>query len=101
MYKLTGNFPTEERFGVTSQIRRSATSISANIVEGSAKRTRKDFLRYLDIAKGSVAECAFFIELAKDLGYLSTEEYNQLETLRSQTGFLLYRFTSSIRNANP
>lgn len=99
VYRITRGFPTEERYGITSQLRRAAVSVSANIVEGRAKQTEKDFLRYLDIAKGPLWECQFFLKLSKDLGYLSNDEREYLEDLRTQTDYLLFKFTEKIRNA--
>ncbi|MFH1089819.1 MAG: four helix bundle protein [Candidatus Uhrbacteria bacterium] len=98
VYRLTKRFPGEERYGITSQLRRAAVSVSANIVEGRAKQTEKDFLRYLNIAKASLWECQFFLKLSKDLGYLSDDEYIHLEDLRTQTDFLLFKFTERIKN---
>lgn len=99
-YKTTERFPKEERYGITSQIRRAVVSIVANIVEGRAKNSEKDFLRYLYISRGSIWEYEFFIELARDLGYLSQEEFERLDELRAKTAFLLHRFTQSIVEDN-
>ena len=69
IYRLTAKFPTEERFGLTSQMRRSAVSVSANIVEGCARSSTKDCTRFLEIAFGSLRELGFYLELAQDLRY--------------------------------
>jgi len=95
-YKTTEHFPKEERYGITSQLRRTVVSVVANIVEGRAKKSEKDFLRYLNIAKGSLWECEFFLELSRDLGYLNPEEFERLNELQAKTAFLLYKFTESI-----
>jgi len=97
VYRLTRQFPSEEKYGIVSQLRRAAVSVSANIVEGRAKPTDKDFLRFLAIAKGSLWECQFFLKLSKDLGYLKTSEYEYLEDLRTQTDFLLFKFMKKIK----
>jgi len=100
VYKITENFPREEMYGITSQIRRAAVSVTANIVEGRAKKSENDFLRYLNIAKGSLWECEFFLELAKDLKYLKQNEFEKLNELRAKTAFFLYKFTKSIIEDN-
>lgn len=94
VYRATKNFPIEEKYGIISQLRRAAVSVLANIVEGRAKRSvsEKEFLRFLSIAKGSLWECEFFLELSKDLGYLNKDEFTYLEDLRSQTAYLLHEF---------
>jgi four helix bundle protein len=73
-YKLTKKFPSEELFALTSQVRRSAVSVPSNIAEGSQRRTDKDFLQFLHIAKGSLAELETQILLAQELFQLPIEE---------------------------
>jgi four helix bundle protein len=77
-YRATKDFPKDELYGVTSQLRRAATSISANIVEGSGRKTRPDFARFLTISLGSTNEVEYFLLLSKDLQYLSEAHYTQL-----------------------
>ena len=74
IYKLTENFPRSEEFGLTSQMRRASVSISANIAEGFNRNQSKEFKRYLHIALGSCAELETFIEIVKDLSYLTTDQ---------------------------
>jgi four helix bundle protein len=69
IYRLTENFPRKEVYGLTSQLRRSAISIPANIAEGFKKRGRADKVRFLNIAQGSLEECRHYLILAKDLNY--------------------------------
>jgi len=69
VYRFTEQFPNEERFGLTSQLRRAAVSIPANIAEGFKKRGKADKARFLNIAQGSVEECRYHLILARDLGY--------------------------------
>lgn len=78
VYSITRHFPEEERFGLTSQFRRAAVSIEANIAEGYKKLSKADKLRFFNIAQGSLEECRNYIILAGDLGYISNEEYNTL-----------------------
>lgn len=74
IYRLTRSFPTEERFGLTSQIRRAAVSVAANITEGFSKRGRSDKARFLNIAQGSLEEVHYYLILAGDLGFLNSSE---------------------------
>ena len=91
VYELTKDFPSDEKYGLTSQIRRAASSVPANIVEGYAAG-QGNFKRHLLIAKGSLAEVEYFLILAKDLKYASLDKIETVEKLRAQTGYLLYRF---------
>ena len=68
-YQLTRSFPKEETYGLTSQFRRAAISIPANVAEGFRKRGAADKLRFLNIAQGSAEECRYYLILAKDLKY--------------------------------
>jgi len=72
--RLTERFPRHELYGLTAQLRRSAVSIPANIVEGFKKTGKSDKARYLNIAEGSLEETRYFLVLAKDLGYLPHDE---------------------------
>ena len=78
IYLLTKDFPNEEKFGLTSQIRRSSASIPTNFAEGSAKTSEKDFIRFIDIALGSATEVDYQLELSKDLKYISEEQFLEL-----------------------
>ena len=78
IYSLTKNFPKDEMFGLTSQLRRAAVSISLNISEGSA-RSRKDFIRFIDMARGSIFECVAILEIALKQRYLNQERFNELK----------------------
>lgn len=79
IYKATKFFPNEERFGLTSQMRRCAVSISSNIAEGTGRHTAKDKARFTEIAYGSVLELLNQSILSNDLEFLSEEEYKILE----------------------
>jgi four helix bundle protein len=78
LYQSTGNFPKEEIFGVTSQMRRAAASISANIAEGCGRGSDAELCRFCRIALGSANELEFFTMLSHDLGYLETQHYAKL-----------------------
>ena len=71
VYKLTKGFPKEELFGLTSQFRRAAVSIPANIAEGYRKRGKNDKVRFFNISEGSLEECKYYLMLSKDLGYVN------------------------------
>lgn len=75
VYRITSKFPNEEKFGMTSQIRRAASSVGANIAEGAGRGTNKDFANFINISIGSLAELENYIELAKDLNYIDNEQY--------------------------
>ena len=77
VYKVSKHFPEDERFGLTSQLRRAAVSVEANIAEGYRKIGKPDKLRFLNIALGSLEECRDYHFLAKDLNYINNEEYEQ------------------------
>ena len=85
-YRLTQTFPSSERYGITSQMRRASASAAANIVEGAAKRGGAEFRRFLDIALGSLAELSYFALLARDLEFLSKEAWLEFEALHNAAG---------------
>jgi four helix bundle protein len=97
VYKMTLNFPKEEMFGLTSQLRRAAVSVAANIVEGQAQNTKLQYLQFLNHSNGSLAEVEYYIELAQDLGYLAADMYEKLENQRREIGFLLYQLMNSLK----
>ncbi len=97
VYTLTNYFPKDELCGMTSQLKRSSTSVVANIVEGRGKRTDKDFLRFLYIANGSLDESRCFLELSLDLEFINREQFDFIDKKRSEVGYLLYKLISSIQ----
>jgi four helix bundle protein len=78
VYRVTKNFPSDERFGLTSQIRRSSSSSGANIAEGCGREGSRELARFLLIASGSVSELGYHLKLAKDLEYLPEDKYSQM-----------------------
>ncbi len=72
VYRLTDSFPRNELYGLTSQLRRAAVSVPANIAEGFRKHSRQDKARYMNISQGSLEECRYYLILAHDLGYADT-----------------------------
>jgi four helix bundle protein len=75
IYTVTQGFPKDERFGLTSQVRRASASIAANLAEGSGRRSDGEMARFIQIAMGSGAELSYHLLLARDLGFLKNEEY--------------------------
>ena len=97
VYKATKNFPREELFGLTDQLKRAVVSVPANIVEGQAKNSNKALLNYLYIANGSLVEVEYYLELAKDLDFLLAKNFVELDNQRMIVGSLLNGFIKSIK----
>jgi len=91
VYRVTQSFPKQETYGLIAQARRAAFSTAASIAEGSAKRGRREFLRYLDIALGSLSELSYTLRLANELNLLAAKDREELSTLRARAGFLTWR----------
>ena len=84
IYSATKSFPREELYGLTSQIRRAAYSAPANIAEGASRGSKKDYLHFLYISRGSLSEAQYFVHLAQRLGFLSAEQAGQLQARGGQ-----------------
>ena len=97
-YRITRAFPDDERFGLTSQFRRAAVSVPANIAEGFRRRGVQDKLRFLNIAEASLEECRYYIRLGVDLGYL--EQDPELHDSSDEVARLPHTYASKIRNNN-
>jgi len=98
IYKVTSQFPSTEQFGLVSQMRRAVVSIPSNIAEGAARSGKREFLQFLNIAQGSVSELDTQVELAKELGFLDQQSYddslNELKIISKQ----LYGLAKKIRS---
>ena len=101
VYRITADWPSRERYGLTSQARRAACSGAANIAEGSAKRGNREFRRHLNIALGSIAELSYALLLAKDLKYVSPEVWGEVEALRDHAGRLTWGLYRSLADKSP
>jgi len=89
IYKLTEKFPHEEKFGLSSQMRRSAYSVPGNIVEGGSRLSRKEYKQFVGIARGSASEVIYQLLLSKDLGYLTEKDYISLKERYDRVGKML------------
>jgi len=98
IYNATKSFPREEQFGLTSQMRRAAVSIASNIVEGCARRTENDYLRFLDMAFGSLRELQYQVSLAQRLGYCRGEDGKTLDGKCTETSKVLAALIRSLRS---
>ena len=85
LYDATRHFPTDERFGLVSQLRRAAVSVGANIAEGSARPSQADYVRFLVLAHGSAREIEYELSIAKRLGYIDHDRALNLERLAART----------------
>lgn len=99
VYELTSNnFPPEERYCLSTQLRRSALSIPGNIVEGSARKYKKEYIQFLYIAKGSLKETEYYLEKSFDFGYLNNNEFDDVINLCHRTGSLLYGLIKAVES---
>ena len=96
VYSATKSFPEDEKFGLTSQFRRAAISIEANIAEGYKKIGKADKLRFLNIAQGSLEECRDYIILSRDLGYLRSSQIAELYQKLEEASKLLTAYCKGI-----
>jgi len=89
VYGVTKKFPTDERFGLVSQVRRSSVSVSANIAEGFSRSTAKDKVYFYTIGIGSLTETLSHLYIANELGYITKEELNHIETKYAELSKML------------
>ena len=97
VYEVSKSFPREEIYGITSQLRRAASSAAANIVEGASRESAKDYAHFLQIARGSLAEAQYFLHLAKRLGYLDESKAGSVEALAKETFACLHGLILAVR----
>ena len=96
VYPLTEFFPKLEKFGLISQMQRAVVSVPANIAEGSAKSSDKDFCRFLEIATGSLFELETLVLLATDLNYLDTQVSEKIQTEINEIQKMIYGFKQKL-----
>ena len=100
VYKITRHFPDDERFGLTSQFRRAAVSIEANIAEGYKKIGKSEKLRFFNISQGSIEECRDYILLSRDLEFVTEEQYSNLYIALEEASKFLMLYCEGIINNN-
>ena len=100
VYVATRAFPNDERFGLTSQLRRAAASIGANLAEGCGRGSDADFARFTQIANGSASELVYHLMLARDLGYLGADQFAALDAQAQRVMRMLTSLLKRLRAAN-
>ncbi|MEQ8523763.1 four helix bundle protein [Gracilimonas sp.] len=97
VYSYTKNFPSEEKYGLTSQIRRSVVSISSNIAEGAGRKSKKEFKHFLNIAYGSGSELETQLLIARNLGFINNENYEALSEMITEIQKMIYSLSNSLK----
>lgn len=107
LYRMTASFPKDEKFGLISQLRRSAASVPTNIAEGAKRLGQQDFVRFLNIAEGSLSETEYLVVLSSDLGYLPgprarelLEEISEVARMLNSLRAKIEEKAASSKNAN-
>jgi four helix bundle protein len=97
IYIATKNFPKEESYGITSQLKRAGLSIPTNIVEGYGRQSKNELRQFVNIALGSLAEVRYLIDFSSRLNYLSDSQQTALQDLAQEVGKLLWKFYKSLQ----
>lgn len=97
VYELTGSFPKIEIYGLTNQMRRAAISIPANISEGAARQTKKEFIQFLHVAQGSLSELDTHLEISQRLGYLKENSVQEISLLMNDIDKMLTGLIKSLK----
>ncbi len=97
VYRHTKDFPKEELYSLTSQLRRSASSVPANIAEGCGKQTKADFAKFLNIALGSANETEYFLILSRDLNYINDDDFKILSKEANEVKAMLINLITKVR----
>lgn len=101
IYRATDGFPKEEKFGLTSQVRRAAVSIPANIAEGAARKSDKEFINFLSIAQGSASEVETELLIAYRLGFLNQKDFRSLCAELDDIGKTITGLTNYLKRKSP
>ena len=97
IYELTKDYPSSENYGLTNQMRRAAVSIPANISEGAARQTKKEFIQFLHMAQGSLSELDTHFEISERLGYLEENSLRELSLLMNDVDKMLTGLIKSLK----
>lgn len=97
VYRVTATFPTEERYGLVSQLRRAAVSVPSNIAEGHGRNTANELIRFCGTSLGSLAEAETQLYIAAELGYLDNDTYSKLQSICQPVGKMLHGLIRSTR----
>ena len=98
VYRVTKAYPRDEIYGLTSQTRRAASSVPANIAEGCGRGSERELERFLSISIGSNSELSYHLLLAKDLGYLKEEDFSDLDTRCAEVGRMLNAYRNRLKS---
>ena len=101
IYRLTSDFPKDELYGLTNQMRRAATSIPSNIAEGCGRNSQVELARFVHIAGGSASELEYQLLLANELGYISESNYSELDKEVNEIKRMLHGFEKAVRSNKP
>ena len=96
LYRISGQFPREETYGITSQLRRAAVSIGANLAEGCGRRTSSELARFVRIAMGSASELDYHLLLSRDLGFMAADEFTRATSALIEVRKMLTSFLNSV-----
>jgi len=96
VYKITKNFPSDERFGLTAQLRRAAASVPTNIAEGCGRDSERELVRFMSIAAGSASEVEYQLLLACELNYIQDEKYRELNQQINEVKRMLNSFIQKL-----
>lgn len=97
IYKITASFPSDEKFGLTSQMRRAAVSIASNIAEGAARHSRREFVKFLAISAGSASEINTQLIIAKEIGMGDQEQLTELRNRAARISQMLQKLIQAVR----
>ena len=98
IYQITNKFPSVEKYGVISQLRRAAYSVPSNIVEGHTRNSTKEFVHFLSIAQGSLNELKYFLILSRDLNFIDLNEYNNSNIKADEISKMLYMMKEKLKS---
>ncbi|MGH9398602.1 MAG: four helix bundle protein [Terriglobia bacterium] len=98
VYSITNHFPREEKFGLTIQSRRAATSVPANIAEGWGRGSRKEYIQFLTVARGSLMELETHLTIARELAYATGDELEPVRTKITDVGKMLNKLIYALKN---